>query len=172
MMNGTNVNDQLNNLINTYSDDLKRVAWRYVRDQHLAEDIVQEVFLKCVMHKEQLKDMRSIKSWLITVTKNQCKDYISSKYHQNVIPSSELFSSYQITPELELMTKHTREEIYHNITKLPGIYQEVLYLFYVKDLKLLEIQQHLNINISTVKTRLLRARRLLKSSILVDHIYS
>jgi RNA polymerase sigma-70 factor, ECF subfamily len=38
-------NDQLTHVMNTYSTDLKKLAWRYVKDTSLVEDIVQEVFL-------------------------------------------------------------------------------------------------------------------------------
>lgn len=158
-------NNQLTKLIKTYSVELKKVAWGYVKDPYLVEDIVQEVFLKCIIHLDQHQEKCLVRAWLYTVTKNQCKDYLRTKYCQNVIPTHEFFGAYQITPELEVMSRQTKEEIYHHIRNLPEMYQEILYLFYVKDLKLKEIQQHLNINISTVKTRLSRAKHLLKSSI-------
>ncbi|MEH6955125.1 sigma-70 family RNA polymerase sigma factor [Neobacillus drentensis] len=159
-------NDQLTNLMNTYSTDLKKLAWRYVKDPHLVEDIVQEVFLKCAINLFQLQDICSIRAWLYTVTKNQCTDYLRTKYHQNVIPTNDFFVAYQITPELECMFQQTKEEIIDHIDDLPELYQEILYLFYVKELKLKEIQQYLNINISTVKTRLYRAKHLLKVSMM------
>lgn len=155
-------NEHFDKIVNTYSSDLKRLAWRYVMDPYLAEDIVQEVFLKCFIHLDKLEDICSIKAWLYTVTKNQCKDFLRTKYHQNVVPTSEFFIPSQVTPESEMMIQQMNEEIYDHIRSLPKIYQEILYLAYVKDLKIKEIQQYLNINISTVKTRLYRAKHLLK----------
>ncbi len=151
-------------IVNTYSTELKKLAWRYIMDPYLAEDIVQEALLKCFIHFDQLKDPCSIRAWLYTITKNQCKDYLRSKYHQNVIPTSEFFIPTQATPESETMIQLTSEEIHKKIKSLPEIYQEILFLSYVKELKIREIQQYLNINISTVKTRLFRAKRLLKAS--------
>ena len=56
--------DQLTKLINTYSISLKKLAWRYIKDHHLAEDIVQEVFIAYITHLDHLREERSIKAWL------------------------------------------------------------------------------------------------------------
>jgi RNA polymerase sigma-70 factor (ECF subfamily) len=165
-MRGNLNNEQLDIIVNTYSTELKRLAWRYVKDPYLVEDIVQEVFIKCFIHSDELEDVRSIRAWLYTVTKNQCKDYLRTKYHQTMIPTSEFFVPVQVTPESEVMTQQTKEEIYDHIGSLPEMYHEILYLSYVKELKIKEIQQQLNINISTVKTRLFRAKHLLKISMI------
>lgn len=161
-----NRNQQFDTIVKTYSTELKILAWRYIMDPYLVEDIVQEVLLKCYIHIEQLGDLRSIKAWLYTITKNQCKDYLRTKYHQNVSPTSEFFISTQITPESEMIIRQDKDEIYSLIKSLPEKYQEVLYLTYVKELDLKEIQQFLDINISTIKTRLFRARNLLKASMM------
>lgn len=76
-------NDQLTNLVKIYSFDLRKLAWGYVKDPYYAEDIVQEVFLKCFNDLEQLRNKCSIRAWLYTVTKNQCKDFLRTKYFQN-----------------------------------------------------------------------------------------
>jgi RNA polymerase sigma-70 factor (ECF subfamily) len=166
MMRETLINKHFDIIINTYSSELKRLAWGYVMDPYLVDDIVQDVFLKCFIHLDELENIRSIKAWLYTITKNQCIDYLRSKYHQNVIPSSEFLIPSQVTPESELMIQQSKEEINDNIRNIPEMYQEILYLSYIKELKIIEIQQYLNINISTVKTRLFRAKQLLKNLIM------
>ncbi|MBW8351159.1 sigma-70 family RNA polymerase sigma factor [Bacillus sp. IITD106] len=156
-------NEHFNSIVHTYGTELKGFAWRYVKDPYLVEDIIQEVFLKCFIHLDKLGDIRSMKAWLYTITKNQCKDYLRTKYHQYVIPTPEFFISSSVTPESEVMFQQTHTEIHDSIRGLPEKYQEVLYLSCVKELKIKEIQQYLNLNISTVKTRLFRAKRLLKN---------
>jgi RNA polymerase sigma-70 factor, ECF subfamily len=157
-------NEHFEIIVDTYSKELKRLAWRYVMDQHLVEDIVQEVLLKCFIHIDQLEDIRSLRAWLYTITKNQCKDYLKTNYHQNVVPTSEFIIPSQVTPESEIIIQQTKEEIFNQIRSLPVKYQEILYLFYMKDLKIREIHQYLNLNISTVKTRLFRAKNLLAAA--------
>lgn len=159
-------NEELDLIVNIYSSELKRLALRYVKDPYLVEDIVQEVFLKCFIHSDVLKAVHSKRAWLYTITKNQCKDYLRTKYRRTVIPTSEFFVPSQVTPESEVMIQQTNEEIYDHINSLPEMYQEILYLSYVKEMKIKEIQQQLNINISTVKTRLFRAKHLLKTSMM------
>ncbi|MGG0717258.1 RNA polymerase sigma factor [Robertmurraya massiliosenegalensis] len=160
-----NLNElQFEEIVNTYSPELKKLAWRYVMDPYLVEDIVQEVFIKCYIHQGQLEDICSIKGWLYTITKNQCMDHLRTSYHQRVIPTSEFFIANDQTPESEVMNQQTGEEVQQQMNGLPDKYQEILYLAYIKDLKMKEIQQYLDINISTVKTRLFRAKRLLKAT--------
>jgi RNA polymerase sigma-70 factor, ECF subfamily len=80
------------------------------------------------------------------------------------VPTSEFIIPSQVTPESEIMIQQTKEEIFNQIRSLSVKYQEILYLFYMKDLKMREIQQYLNLNISTVKTRLFRAKNLLAAA--------
>ncbi|TKC19034.1 RNA polymerase sigma factor [Robertmurraya kyonggiensis] len=155
---------QFDTIVQMYSPELKKLAWSFTMDPYLAEDIVQEVMLKCYLHQEQLEGLRSVRAWLYTITKNQCKDYLRGSYHQRVTPTCEFFLANQVTPESEMLGKQSCNEVYEQIESLPVIYQEVLYLSCVKDLKMKEIQQHLDINISTVKTRLFRAKHLLKAA--------
>lgn len=154
--------EQFDTIVSTYSQELKKLAWSYTMDPYLAEDIVQEVLLKCYLHQEQLEGLRSVRAWLYTITKNQCKDYLRGSYHQRVTPTSEFFLANHHTPESELLCQQTCHEVYRQIENLPDIYQDVLYLSCIKELKLKEIQQQLDINISTVKTRLFRAKHMLK----------
>lgn len=72
-----------------------------------------------------------------------------------------------MTPELEVIAKQTKEELIYHLSNLPEIYQQILYLFYFKELSQKEIHQYLNINIPTVKTRLFRAKSQLKSSMVL-----
>lgn len=160
-----NLNDiQFEEIVNMYSLELKKLAWKYVMDSYLVEDIVQEVFIKCYLHQEQLESFHSIKGWLYTITRNQCMDHLRTSYHQRVVPTSEFFIANEQTPESEVMTQQLGEEVHKQMNSLPDKYQEILYLAYMKDLKMKEIEQYLNINISTVKTRLFRAKRLLRQS--------
>ena len=156
--------DQLTKLISTYSVSLRNLAWRYIKDHHLAEDIVQEVFITYITHHDRFRENGSIRTWLYKVTENKCKDYLRTKYYRNVTPANDFLAIYQMTPESEIMVQQTKEELLHHIYSLPKKYQEILYLYYVKELKLKEVEQHLNMNLSTVKTRLLRAKCLLKTS--------
>lgn len=156
---------QFDTIVQKYSPELKKLAWSYMMDPYLAEDIVQEVLLKCYLHQEQLVGLRSVKAWLYTITKNQCKDYLRGSYHQRVTPTCEFFLANHDTPESEILCKQSCNEVYEQIENLPDIYQEVIYLSCVKELKMNEIHQQLDINISTVKTRLFRGKNLLKAAL-------
>ena len=157
-------NQSFEAIVQAYSAELKQLAWRYVMDSFLAEDIVQEALLKCFIHYDQLEDPRCIRAWLYTITRNQCKDYLRTKYHQKVVPTSEFFLPTEDTTESEVMIHQTQEEFESKIRNLPKKYQEILTLFYLQELKIIEIQRCLNLNISTVKSRLFRGKRLLQAA--------
>ncbi|HEY4552070.1 MAG TPA: sigma-70 family RNA polymerase sigma factor, partial [Bacillaceae bacterium] len=75
----------LRNLMNCYGDDLKRLAYLYVRDYGQCEDIIQEVFISCYKHLDSFRKESSYKTWLIRITINKCRDYQRRWSFRNMI---------------------------------------------------------------------------------------
>ena len=75
----------LEGLMREYGNDVLRMAYLYVKDMHTAEDMFQEVFLKANEKLDTYEERASIKTWLLRITMNTCKDYLKSAYHSRVV---------------------------------------------------------------------------------------
>ena len=64
-----------------YGNDVLRTAYMYVKDKYTAEDIFQDVFIKVNRSLSEFKGNSSIKTWIIRITINTCKDFIIGSYH-------------------------------------------------------------------------------------------
>ena len=76
-------------LIREYGNDVLRTAYMYVKDIHTAEDIFQEVFIKVNQKFSTFEGNSSIKTWIIRIAINACKDYLKSAYNRRVVPMME-----------------------------------------------------------------------------------
>ena len=81
--------ETLETLMRQYGNDVLRLAYLYVKEYHLAEDIFQDVFLKVNQNLEDFRGESSIKTWILRITVNTCKDYLKSAYHNRVQRLSE-----------------------------------------------------------------------------------
>ena len=70
-------------LINRYFKTLFKIAYNYVLNSNGAEDIVQEVFMKCYKVRNTFKDEEHLKYWLIRVTINQSINCIKHNFWNN-----------------------------------------------------------------------------------------
>ena len=60
---------------NTYHDDLKRFICSKIVDEDVANDILQEVFVKAQLNLKSVEDQSKLKAWLFTITRNLITDY-------------------------------------------------------------------------------------------------
>ena len=80
---------EIEDLIRQYGNDVLRIAYMYVKDIHTAEDIFQEVFIKVNNKLSTFGGYSSIKTWIVRITINTCKDYLKSAYKRRVVPMME-----------------------------------------------------------------------------------
>ncbi|MFS0821402.1 RNA polymerase sigma factor [Bacillus sp. 1P02SD] len=156
---------QIEQIISEYEPELRYAAFRYVRNWVVVDDIMQEVFLKVFLKIHSFRDPSKIKAWLYKITRNQCIDYLRSK----VVKATVLIDDFEglrytanETVEKEIVEKFDRERLYEHIESLPKDYKQTLSLYYFHDYSYIEISQLLRKDISFVKNKLFRGRRLLK----------
>ena len=155
----------LNNLMREYGQNVLWLAYSYVKDKNLAEDITQDVFISCYEKLETFREESSIKTWIYRITTNRCKDVMKSRAYKYKKITQSLFDHYfskDDTPEDFLIKKSEKKEISLKVLALPLKYREVIFLYYFENLKLEEISSLLSQKTNTVKTRLHRGRFLLK----------
>lgn len=158
--------DEMRNLMGLYGDYLTRLSYVYVKNWTMAEDIVQDVFIK-YFQTQQYKGQASIKTYLAKMTIHKSCDHLRSiknrlrileglwKNKQQTIPSS----------EQETLQKLEQHAIAKAVLELPIKYREAIVLFYYEEMTSFEIATLLSISENTIKTRLRRGRDLLKTSL-------
>lgn len=154
-------------LMNEYGQNVTRLAFTYVKQKELSEDIAQEVFIKCFLNLDKFRNESSYKTWLYRITVNLCKDKLRSWSFKNIL-LNEFFSKTKITkksPEIELLVVEEQRIISEEILLLPIKYREIIILYYYEEMSYNQISDLLNLSLQTVKSRLHRARQLLKKSL-------
>lgn len=154
----------LEELMNLYSKKVYLLAFSFVKNHGSAEDITQEVFIKCYKHLDKYRGDAAISTWIYRITVNTAKDTLhKNKFTQFMHPVKYItnFASNH-TPEQAYMEKNQKEQLLQAIFSLKIKYREVLILYYFHDQKIDDISKTLQMNANTVKTRLVRGRMKLK----------
>jgi len=130
-------------------------------------DVTQEVFIKLYRFLHQFKQDR-FTTWLYKVTLNTARDYYRKESRERD-KQEKTIGNYPVTmensAESQVLLFEENQELHHTILKLDEKYRIPLILFYFQDLSYQQIAEVLNITLSTVKTRLHRAKDGLKKAI-------
>ena len=138
-----------------YMDNVFTVAFNYFRDPSDADDIVQEVLLKLLKSDVEFESDEHIRNWLLKVAVNQCRKVSVSSWFRKNMPLQEYAESLRYEDPEE-------SALFFAVMGLPKKYRVVIHLFYYEDYSTAEIAKMLEMNESTVRTRLRRARLKLK----------
>ncbi|MBE6156345.1 MAG: RNA polymerase sigma factor [Firmicutes bacterium] len=157
------MNDFFEQIYYEYKDDVYRLALSYTQNKYDAEDIVQRTFIK-VYKKIQNIQNDNIKKYLLTITANECKDLFKSFWRRNTdsIFDNEIKEFKYDVKKLELLEM---------LKTLPKKYRICIHLHYFYGYSIKEIASIENINENTAKTRLARARNLLKIELGRNELY-
>lgn len=151
----------IQDLVYTYSDLLYRIAFSYVKDRQVAEEVVQDVMLKFYQVHPELPSQSSIKSYLTRMVINRSYDYLRSWKNKRIV-IFEMFHTKRPGIDHDVLGASESEELLRAILALPIKYREAIILYYYEDLPIKEIALMLNCPESTVKSRIVRARKKLK----------
>lgn len=147
-------------LVKAYSADLYRFAFWLCSNHSIADDLVQETFLRAWKALDKLEDEKKAKSWLITILRRENARRFERKSVELVdIDQVVLEDQLNLSPEQSLH----QQQLYQAILQLEIEYREPLLLQTIGGFKTREIAQLLELNLNTVNTRLFRARDQLKN---------
>lgn len=132
-----------------------------VHDEYIAEDLLQEVFIKLYKNINKLGDESKLKPWLYQITKNTIMDYYR-KHTEDPLIFEPLEKELEVKDEAANMNDEIVKCLKSLIFKLPEKYQTSIQLYDLKGLKHKDISRKLNITISGSKTREQRARTRLR----------
>lgn len=145
-------------MVENYQTALKRMCCLYLRDKDLAEDAVQETFIKAWRSMDFFRGDSSEKTWLMKIAINTCRDINRSAYLRFV---EKRFTPDDL-PEHAAPTEEKDEELVQAILHLPLRLREVILLYYYQGMNTQEAAQALGIRQSSVSGRLKRAREKLR----------
>lgn len=152
-------------LVKAYSSDLYRFAFWLCSNHSVADDLVQETFLRAWKALDNLEDEKKAKSWLITILRRENARRFERKSFDLVdIEEVVIEDHLSQSPEQAL----EKQQLHQAILSLDVDYREPLLLQTIGGFKTNEIAQMLNLNLNTVNTRLFRARDQLKNALLQD----
>lgn len=153
-------------IVQAYMDTVYRIAINYAKSVHDAEDVVQNTFVKLLTRKVDFRDEEHIRRWLIRVAVNECNNLCSSYWRRNVDSMDAIGAGMEFTaqePESGAASEYS--SLYDAVRMLPPKCRIVVHLFYYEGYSSKEIADILHIREATVRTRLVRARKLLKEQL-------
>lgn len=163
-----NTEQIIDQLMDSYSDDVLHLVFSYVKNRTTAEDLTQEIFIKCYEKLGQFNNKSSIKTWLYRIAINHCKDYLGSWHYRKLNFSDKILDylpSKSKHVEEEIISKDVANSLMSAVMDLPVKYREVIFLHYYEELSLANISKITGVNSNTLKTRLKQARELLKNKL-------
>ena len=158
---GNHPEARISRMVKTYEKDLLRLCCMYLKDAVMAEDAVQETFIKAYKSLHAFRGESSEKTWLMRIAINVCKDMQRTAWFRNLGKMVSI-ENVQIPAEQEMSIS---SELVSEIMKLPSKYKEVVLLYYYEGMNQSEVAQILNVSITTVHRRLEKARELLKKQL-------
>ena len=147
-------NCEFERIVNQYQKTLLRMCYLYLRDKTLAEDAVQETFIKVYKNLQTFRGDGSEKSWIMRIAMNTCHDIRRSRWLKLIDPRFTL----DTLPEASEPFKQEEEDLVEELMQLPHKLREVVLLYYYQDMTVAEIADSLGIAQSTVSGRMKRAR--------------
>ena len=134
-------------------------VWGYVRRMlgrdDVAYDVSQEVWLAVVRGLPRLKEPERFAAWLFTIARRSVVNQLRGQYAEHPQPLS-----YDEPDPADQVVD--RVDVRRLVDKVPVVEREVLVLFHLEDLSLEECAEVLAVPVGTVKSRLHRARRMLR----------
>jgi RNA polymerase sigma-70 factor (ECF subfamily) len=135
---------------------LKSFVFRYTKDRAVADDIVQDVFLKVHANLGQLKESDKLPGWIFQIARNTIMDHFRSRGKTIDVKDIDWEDGDTSLNDCVLSC------LQQMMTTLPEKYRYALELTELNDLSQRDLAKKLNISYSGAKSRVQRARQMLK----------
>lgn len=148
----------LEELYAAYSATVYRLALQRTKNKADAEDVLQDVFFRCLRRSPQFESREHQKAWLLRATLNSSKSLLSSAFNRHRADDS----------PLELLPADSPAEeygVYEAVLQLPTKQRLAVHLHYYEGYGVEQIAKIMDCPVSTVKSHLFRARAALKVSL-------
>ncbi len=161
--------NEVENLVFEYGDDLYRFCWHLTSNRDLADELYQETFLKAVQLSHKLDLGGNVKSYLMGIAVNIWKNYMHKKARRNaILPETDYEEQVGKVADISndileyVVEKELINEMRMAVNNLKEKQRIVFILYYAEEFSINEISQMLHIPKGTVKSRLAKARAILR----------
>ena len=151
----------LERLMAEYGDQVMRTCLLYLQRRQLAEDASQETFIRAWRALDRLQSKETEKAWLLKIAVNVCKSELRSRSRR--IPEAKVTEDE--VPENGREDQYPDRTVFNAVISLPLRYRSPVILYYYQGLPVSDIAGILHIPGATVRTRLSRARALLRNQL-------
>lgn len=154
----------LEKLMSEYGDMVLKICYLYLKDYHLAEDAVQETFLKVLKSYDTFLGNSSERTWITRIAINCCKNIRRTRWFQ--------YCRNELTDISHTDGQDVSEEVVEKSAVLSAVFKlqasdrEIIFLYYYEELKVEEIAKIIDKSKNATIQRLYRARKRLEKYLL------
>ena len=153
-------------IVDRFKDRLFAFIYRFVGDEDLAEDLVQDTLIKVYTHRHAYREIARFSTWIYTIAGNLARTELRKRKRRATFSMSALglgereyeLPSEDFAPSKTLEGEQTEKYIRMALAKLPLHFRTVIILRDVQELSYEEISKIMKIPLGTVKSRVNRAR--------------
>lgn len=168
-------------LVDLYQNKIYHLAYRMLGNIHEAEDVVQETFLRVYNNLGRFDPSQKFSTWIYRIGTNLCIDHLRKRKRKSSLSlDANLYDSDHVDghnlmptdeaeqPENRLILSETKRQVREAVDNLPEQYKSIVILRYLHDMSLQEVSEVLDMPVTTIKTRLHRAREYLRKQMAPD----
>lgn len=133
------------------------LAYSYTKNEQDALDVVQDSIQKAMIALDNIEKVDYMKSWFYKIVVRTAIDFLRKHKRLQVMNDETL---HHLTPVQ--VDRYENVDLEHALAKLPQMYREIIILHYFEDQKIADVAKILGINLSTTKSRLYKALKILK----------
>lgn len=153
-------------LFNLYTPQLYPMILKVTKVENVAEDILQETFLKLWISRDKLREIENPRAWILRIAYFQAFTFLSKKaIHQKAVGKLEdkaRLQSQRNDIEETMAFSSLQAVVRKAVSNLPGQTKKIYQLSREQDLKIPEIARQLNLSEQTVKNTLSRALKFIR----------
>ena len=142
-----------------YGDMFFRICFLRLKNRQDAYDAVQETFIRLIQSEKRFENEEHAKAWLFAVAGNICKNMQKEFWNKNRVNDDVFFLLSGEEEDME------NSEVLEAVLALPEKYKELVYLHYYEGYSVEEIARFLGKNASTLRSRLSKAKELLRKKL-------
>ncbi len=147
-------------LYNRYKGPVYAFCFKMVLSRDMAQDVLQETFLRVYENRDRLLSSDSFRSWIFTIARNQCLNHLRKANRMVTLEEDAVALQPVLETPVSVLEKSEQVELVNRyLGQLKEDYREVIVLREYQNLSYEEIAAVTRTTVSAVKSKLFKARR-------------